>query len=250
MISFNGNNLESAYLIINRLNKSDAPQRELQNEVLSFQDGHSVIADFWRSRSISISGMINATSAAHLGTLLDTLKGDLSGKEKNLDVDYGGGTRRYVGTMTALNAPEEFYNITHLPYTAQFICQPFGKETSVTTFSSNDITASTETDSITTTGSYKPQPLIQITFDSATAVTGVSFENTTTGDTISITETIVAGDVLIIDTETHKVTLEGTQVDFDGPMPDFVLGLNSFSIEVDSTAHQYDLEITYTPTYL
>ena len=250
MISFDSNNLESAYLIINRLNKSDAPQRELQSEVLSFQDGHSIVTDFWRSRTVAIAGIINATGASHLGTLLDTLKGNLSGKEKNLDVDYGGGTRRYVGTLTAFNAPEEFYNIDHLPYSAEFICQPFGKETTVTQFSSLDITGSTETDSITTTGSYKPQPVIQMTFDSATAVSGVSFENTTTGDTISITETIVTDDVLIIDTETHKVTLEGSQVDFDGPIPDFVLGLNSFSIEVDSSAHQYDLQINYTPTYL
>lgn len=250
MISFNGNNLESAYLIINRLNKSDSPERALQSENLSFQDGRSVVTDFWRSRTITIGGTINATSSAHLGDLLDTLKEDLSGKEKNLDVDYGGGTRRYVGTLTGLNAPEEFYNITHLPYTAEFFCQPFGKATSTVTFESNNVTASPETDSITTLGSYKPKPVIRMTFDSATSVTGVSFENTTTGDTIEITESIVADDVLVIDTDNNKVTLEGVQVDFDGPIPDFSLGLNNFTITVDGSAHQYDLEIVYTPTYL
>jgi len=250
MIQFNGHDLESSYLIINRLNKSDAPIRELQSENLSFQDGHSIVTDFWRSRTISIGGMINATSSAHLGDLLDTLKGDLSAKEKNLDVDYGGATRRYVGTLVGLNAPEEFYNINHLPYTAEFLCQPFGKATSTTTFTSNDVTASSETDSLTIVGSYKPQPIIQLTFDTASSVTAVSFENTTTGDTIEIEEAISATDVLIIDTETHKVTLEGTQVDFDGPMPDFTTGSNSFTITTDSTSHQYDLEITYSAQYL
>lgn len=250
MISFNGNNLESAYLIVNRLNKSDAPNRSLQSEILSFQDGQTIVTDFWRSRTIVIGGMINASSESHLGTLLDTLKGDLSDKEKNLDVDYGGGTRRYVGTLASLTAPEQFYNITHLPYTAEFLCQPFGKATSTTTFSSLDITGASETDSITVVGSYKPQPIIQMTFDSAVGVTAVSFENTTTGDTIEIAETVTTSDVLIIDTATSKVTLEGTQVDFDGPMPDFTTGINSFTIEVGSTSHQYDLSIQYSPTYL
>lgn len=250
MISFDSNNLESAYLIINKLNKSDAPSREVQSEVLSFQNGFNIVSNFWRSRSIIIGGMINHTSAANLASQLDTLKQNLSGVNKNLDVDYGSGTRRYKGTLTRLEAPEEFYNITHLPYTAEFLCQPFGYATSNQTLTSNNITTSPKSETLSVIGTYKPQPIITITFDSENGASACAFTNTTTGDTITITQNFNASDILVINTETHKVTLNGTQVDFSGPIPSFALGSNSLSISVPATARQYDLSIVYTPTYL
>lgn len=249
-ITFDSNNLESSYLIVNRLNKSDAPNREIQSEMLSLQDGHTIVTDFWRSRTIVIGGTLDATSSSHLADLLDTLKQDLSGRNKNLDIPYGSSTRRFKATLTSLKAPEEFYNITHLPYTAEFFCQPFGYATTTTSFTSNDLTGSSETDSMTVVGTYKPQPTITITFDSATSATSVTFTNTTTGDEITIEEAFSMDDVLVINTETHKVTLNGTQVDFDGPIPKFATGSNSFQIDVGSSSHQYDLSIVYTPRYL
>jgi len=250
MITFNSNNLSSTYLIVNRINKSDAPQRELQNETLSFQDGFVTMADFWRSRTVVIGGTIDATSTGHLGDLLDTLKQNLSGVNKNLDVDYGSGTRRYKATMSRLEAPEDFYNITHLPYTAEFTCQPFGYATSPTNFSSNDITGASETDSVTIDGTYPAQPVITIEFTASSGASAVSFTNNETAETITIEETFSTDDVLVINTENHKVTLEGTQVDFDGPMIAFELGSNSFTLDIDSTSHTVDLDIDFTATFL
>lgn len=251
MISFDSNNLESAYLIVNRLNKSDAPTREIQSENLSYQDGFNVVSNFWRSRTIMIGGTIDASSAAHLADTLDTLKQNLSGVNKNLDVDYGNSTRRYKGTLTRLEAPEEFFNITHLPYTAEFLCQPFGYATLNQTLTSNDVTGATYSNTLSVVGTYKPQPIITITMNSATSVTGgFSFANTTTGDTISISGSITGSDVFVINTETHKVTKNGVQVDFTGPMPDFATGDNAFTITMAGTARQYDLVISYPPRYL
>lgn len=250
MITFDSNSLEDSYLIVNRLNKSDAPIREIQSEILSFQDGHTIVTDFWRSRTIVIGGTINATSAAHLADELDTLKQNLSGRNKNLDIPYGDSTRRFKATLTSFSAPEEFWNITHIPYTAEFLCQPFGYATSTTSFTADDVTASSYEDSHTTVGTYKPEPTITLTFNSASDVTSVAFTNTTTGDTITIEETIAEDDVLVVNCETHKVTLNGTQIDFNGPIPVFNTGENEFQIDVGSTSHDYDLSATYTPRYL
>lgn len=250
MISFNSNDLESAYLLINRLNKSDSPSRDINSEILSFQDGFNIISDYWRNRTIVIVGTIDASSSAHLADTLDTLKQNLSGVNKNLDVDYGSGTRRYKATLTKLTAPEEFYNITHLPYTAEFLCQPFGYGTSSVSLSSNDITASSKTQAFTFTGSYKPQPIITLTADSASATTEISIANTTTGDTITITTAIATNDVLVINTETGKVTKNGTQIDFSGPIPSFDVGSNSLTITRTGASLRYDLSISYTPRFL
>jgi hypothetical protein len=250
MISFDSNNLESAYLIVNRLNRFNGAEREIQSETLSFQDGFEEVSAFWRNRTIVIGGTIDATSSAHLASLVDTLKQNLSGRNKNLDVDYGGSTRRFKGSLTRLEAPEEFYNITHLPYTAEFNCQPFGYATSTTTVDTEDVTASSHTDTITITGTYKPLPIITLTFDTASDVTSVSFENTSTGDTIIIEESISQDNVLIFNIDEQKVTLNGDQVDFSGPIPEFQTGDNSYQIDIGSTSHQYDLSISYLPRYL
>lgn len=250
MISFDSHDLSTAYLLVNRLNKSDAPFRDLQVEQLAFNDGFVIASDFWRSRTIKIAGMIDASSSGHLASLLDTLKQDLSGVNKNLDVDYGSSTRRYKGTLNRLEAPEDFYNITHLPYTAEFICQPFGYGTSSVNISSDDITASSRTVTSTIQGTFRPLPVITITFTSETGASAVSFTNNTTGDTITITQAFNAADVVIINCEEQKVTVNGTQVDFSGPIPLFEVGSNEMIISVPATARDVDLDIDYTPRYL
>jgi phage-related protein len=250
MISFDSNNLSSAYLVVNRLNKSDSPTRELQVENLAFNDGFVIASDFWRSRTIKIAGMIVADSAAQLATLLDDLKQDLAGINKNLDVDHGDGTRRYKATLAKFEAPEDFYNISYLPYEAEFLCQPFGYATASVNVSSDDITASPKTIDMTVTGNYRPLPTVTITFTTETGASAVSLTNNTTGDTITVTQAFNASDVMIINCEEQKVTVNGVQVDFTGPIPLFAVGANELVLTIPATARNVNVDIDYTPRYL
>lgn len=250
MISFNGNNLESAYLLVNKVNKFDAPSRELLSETLTTQDGFELIRGYWRNRRIVIGGTLDASSSSHLGSLIDELKGNLSGINKNLDLDYGGETRRYKGTLSSFEAPEDFYNITHISYTAEFLCQPFGYAPTSISITADDVTASDHSETFSVIGSYNPQPVITLTFSAESGASAVSLENETTGETILIEHDFEADDVLTINTETHKVTVNSTQVDFDGPIIAFSTRDNTIKVAVDSSSHTYDLSITYTPRYL
>ena len=251
MISFDSSNLESAYLLVNRLNKSDAPSRDIQSENIAFQDGFNIVANFWRSRTIVIGGTLDATSSAHLATLIDTLKQNLSGVGKNLDLDFGNGTRRYLATLSKLSMPEEFYNITNITYTAEFLCQPFGYDTSNQNVIVSGITTSPYNGSLSAIGTYKPTPVITITMSAASGVTGgISFANTTTGDVITIPGAIASTDVIVIDTDTQKVTKNGVQVDFNGPIPNFAVGINAFTVTMGGTSRTYNLAISYIPRYL
>lgn len=249
MITFNSFNLTGEY-IVTKINKSDAPTRDVFTESLAFQDGFEFMNDFWKQRTITIEGTIDATSQAHLDTLKDTIKQNLSGSNKNLDVDHGGGTRRYKATLEELTLPEDHYNITHIPFVARFTCKPFGYDTTTTSFTASNVTASSYTDTMTVSGTYRPLPIITITFDSVDTATKIEFTNTTTGDAISISSAFSASDVIIINTETQKATLNGANVDFEGPIPLFETGSNSIQIDVTSISHQYDLDITYTARYL
>lgn len=250
MITFNSFELSSAYIVVNRLNKSDAALRELQVENLAFQDGFVMPSDFWRSRKIVIEGSILADSTSQLGALLDQIKENLAGVGKNLDVDYGNGTRRFKATLASFEAPEEFYNITYLPYKAEFICQPFGYATQSLNVSADDVTSSSKTVDMTVTGTYRPLPVITLTFNTETGASAVSFTNNTTGDTLTVTKAFNAADVLIINCEEQKVTVNGVQVDFVGPIPMFTTGENELVIAVPATARNYDLSIDYFPRYL
>lgn len=250
MISFDSNALSSAYLIVNRLNKSDAPSRDLQVDPLAFNDGFVLPTDFWRSRTVVIGGTIVADSAAQLGTLLDQLKQGFAGVNKNLDVDYGSGTRRYKATLRRFEAPEDFYNITYLPYEAEFICQPFGYDTQSINVSSDDMTASSRTVEMTVVGTYRPLPIITITFSTETGASAVGVTNNTTGDAITVTQAFNAADVLIINCEEQKVTVNGVQVDFAGPIPLFATGENELVVSIPATARNVDIDIDYFPRYL
>ncbi len=250
MISFDSNNLSSAELVVSKLNKSDAPTRDLQMEPLAFQDGFIIPSNFWRSRTVKIAGMIYSDSAAGLASALDSLKQSLSGVSKNLDVDHGSGTRRYIGTLSKFEAPEDFYNITFLPYEAEFICQPFGYATSAVNVSSDDMTASARTVEMTVVGTYRPLPTITIEFTTETGASAVSISNDTTGDTIVITRAFNAADIVIVNCEEQKVTVNGAQVDFSGPIPLFATGVNDITISIPATARNVDIDIDYIPRYL
>ncbi|MHC1728060.1 MAG: hypothetical protein AB9866_19000 [Syntrophobacteraceae bacterium] len=250
MITFNGYALESSTLSIIKLNRFDAAERDLQEEQQSFNDGFFIPSDFWRKKSFHIDGLITADTAADLATAVDTLKQNLAGVRKNLDVPYGSGTRRFIATLSKFSAPEEFYNITHLPYSAEFICEPISMATSSTNYSLDSKTTSPFTGSVTTTGTYRPLPIIILTFSAANTGTEIKFQNLTTGDEITITRNFTTGAIFVINTETHRVTHNGTEIDFTGPIPQFIIGLNSLNVIVTATSFNVNLDIDYVQRFL
>lgn len=251
MITFDGNIIEDAEIIVNKTIKSGSPKRELQTEALGRLDGFVTLANFWRSRTIVLTGNLITNTPAELISKLDNLKKNLSGIEKNLDITLQDGTvRRYIATMSAFEAPEEHYNITHLPFDIEFTCQPFGLATSVELESFNSITGGTFIDSITTIGSAESELKLTFTFNNASGVSFIKFTGTESETTIFIEENIETSDILIIDSTLKTVYLNGVEVDFTGTFPVFIAGENNFDIEVVSTSHNYDLDIEYTPRFL
>ena len=116
--------------------------------------------------------------------------------------------------------------------------------------SSDDVTGATKTVDVTVSGTYRPLPTITITFTSETGASAVSMTNNDTGDTITITTTLNASDILVINCEEQKVTLNGTLIDFAGPIPLFQVGDNELAFSFPATARDVDIDIDYVPRYL
>ena len=56
--------------------------------------------------------------------------------------------------------------------------------------------------------------------------------------------------VLIVDAEQKIVTLNGSEIDYNGVFPVFSVGTNSYTIDVTGTSIDYDVTLKYRKTYL
>lgn len=250
-VTFNNYDIQSANIISDKIQHTDFPDRAIEVAEKIGLDGFEILDNKFTFRRIVIKGVLVAADANTLDTNIDTLKKNLSGQAQNLDIDYGGSTRRYIATVEKLEIPEEFFNINFVPFFVTFLCQPFGRDTSATTQTTSNITTSPKTSSITINGSANPKPKITATVVSETNMTQIKFRNTTTSEEITIARSFAASDILVIDTDIPKVTVNGAEVDFTGPFPAFVLDSNGWTLTItDTGAFNVTLEIQYTPLYL
>lgn len=232
-----------------------APNREMIIDRLGNRDGEVIISNYYRRKRITVKGTLVGSSASDLQNKVDTFKELFSREAKNLDITPTGGiTRRYVATCDRHTLDQDHYNITFLPWTAEFIVPlGYGKSTSLTNHSDDDITASPHTSSFSVTGSRGCLPVITLTVDSETSMTAIKFENTTTDQYITVTPSggYTNSDVLEIDCENMTCKLNGTSIDFVGVFPSFDVGSNSYKITVtDGGAFNISLDIDYNSLYL
>lgn len=250
MITFDSYSLDSATIIPSRMDNYNLADRRLVTENLATDDGFEILRGYLREKIITIVGYVSETTENTLVAKLDDMKSNMQGINKNLDITEGANTRRYKATLMRLEPKRESHTVNHVNYQATFMCQPISQATSQTSVTENDITTASNEVEMVSTSTYKSKPIITIHFDSVSSVSEVEVTNEETGDVITITETFSASDDLIINCEEQNVTLNGTQVDFGGPMPETIKGANTWTIDVTSTSHQYDVTIAHTPKFI
>jgi hypothetical protein len=132
-ISFNSFNLQTDHIFTEVIDDGGMPDRSLTVLPLAHANASKIPYDEWPSRTITIAGTIIGDSVADLDARLDTFKGALIGIDKNLDVDYGNFTRRYIATVKSFDAPRPG-GLLYAEFSIEFICtRPFGLETSTWT---------------------------------------------------------------------------------------------------------------------
>lgn len=249
-ITFNSFDLQDGNYHTKKITHRKFPERIILTEPKTRRDGFSIVDKYFEKKIIILEGTITGGSEAGLRTLIDNMKKEIRGTDKNLDIDYGGSTIRYEATVQKLEVPEDYYHLTFIPFTIEFLCHPLGKATSTTNHSDNDITSSPHNSSLTITGSESPLPVITLTVDAETSMTVIKFKNTTTNSEITITRAFAATEVLEIDCENLTVKVDGTEVDFTGVFPEFDPGSNNYTITItDGGAFNIDLDVDYAAYY-
>lgn len=229
------------------------PERNIQIEDLALSDGGVYVAAPLKRKTFQVEGTLRATSIPACDMLIDQLKAGLRLAQQNFDMDYAGGTRRYVATARNLiiSRPR---GLTRAGWSVEFECaSPVGWDIIKTTLLTNyPITLQSMSVPLLIGGSYKADPVLQLTYSSITGGTAktVKIANDATLRGLSITRNWVAGDVLAIDSLKKTVYVNSRPQDFTGQFPTWDIGAAGLSYVDDFTARTGALSGDYTRRWL
>ena len=218
----------------------------------TIRDGFDVVSVNYSQKIITVRGLLKSNSEANLRTLRDAFMSALRPNEEDLVIDYGSGTIIYKASVQSIDVPEEFFHITILPFSIEFLCEPFGKAALLSPAAWTGIGTGATNKTPSITGTYKAKPTITITVVTETDMTIFKWDNVTTGDWIQVEPSggFANGDVVVINCENETVTLNGSNQDFTGVFSLFDPGTNNITLTITASACNVTVSYTYKPTYL
>ena len=253
-ITFDSTSLQSATIKTRQMLHESLDNREVNIQRLGKGDGGKFVSETFAPRAIRLFGTIVGTDIDDLESNIDDFKELLNRQEKDLDVEYTSGTRRYIASCRTFVIERQHYNLTFANWEAEFVCSnpPFGQATDTSTFQQELIITGTGTVAGTHifTGTRRPMPIINLTVNAEVDLSKITFRNTNTDGAISVTESFAAADVLIINTADYTVTYNGAAHDYEGFFPEFVQGGNSFRTELRCDSCNVTMKLIYYPLYL
>lgn len=260
-LTFNSNDLQTydpatdVGIVTNLIEHTDGPDMVMQLFGLADANGSSIPAINYPSKPVALAGAIKGSSQADLDSRIDTFKGYFTGKDKNLDVTYGSGTRRYIATAGVpkiQRKPRSYVALFQVPITCT---NPFGLDTTATALfaTHNNSTVATFTETPTVGGNAPFQlPIFTITIDALTGAGDyVMISNDNNNQEIMIYgQALEAGDVIVIDCVERTVTLNGAIIDYDGTFLELEPGANSITYTDGFTTRTVDVAASYTKMWL
>lgn len=260
-LTYNSNDLQTfnrttkVGINTNVINHTNLPDQIATLYAKADADGSSIPSTNFPSKKITIGGTIHGSTQADLDSRIDTFKGYFNGKDKNLDITYSSGTRRYVATKNAISIERE-EKALFATFQIEFICtNPFGLDTSTSNLwtAKTGFTAATFTEAPTVGGNAPFQlPIITITL---TAITGagdyVQISNDNNGQELMVYgQGLANGDVIVIDSVERSVTINGVEVDWYGTFLELAPGANSITYTDGFTTRTVNVSGVYTKRWL
>lgn len=259
-IAFNSHDLQTyspasdVGIVTNLIEHTNIPEKIAELYAIADADGSSIPAINYPSKKIAIGGAIRGSSQDDLDSRIDAFKGYFNGKDKNLDVDYAGTTRRYIATANTISITRKQLAL-YATFAIEFVCtQPFGVETSATNITNqSNYTSATLNMTPTIAGSAPYQyPVITITID---ALSGsgdfIQISNDNNGQLMLLYGLgLTAGDVIVIDCFARTVTVDGEIVDYGGVFLELEPGANSLTYTDGFTTRTVDILAEYYKRYL
>jgi len=237
-ITFDSVSLQDANYTVRSARHDSSSERELDMLSIARDDGSILVAEKYTAKTILVTGIIKSATQAGLETQIDTLKELVSRREKNLDISYAGGTRRYVAYARNIRVERDHYHINYAPYEIEFVA-PKGVGVDINTTASVNAQSAdpTYTGTASFVGSARPKPVITLTFGANWVdAWGISFENTDTNEIMVVnrqTAVFASAKVLEIDCENKTVKYDSStsNLNFYRVFPSFEIGSNNIQIK-------------------
>lgn len=261
-VAFNTNNLQTysrvtnTGIIVDDIDVDNLPTRIVSVYELAHANLSAIPYDGYPARALPITGTLVSSTPDGLDALLDTFKGYLRGKMKNLDIGYNGGTRRWIATLSPNSSFKRSTDKKRITFSIEFYCTPpFGFDTAATTaLNGTARTLATYSDAYTFLGTADYQlPVVTITLTavSSSGSQQLFWGNSDTGQGIVITSSTWAnGDVVVIDCVNKKVTVNGIDVDFSGAFPEFTPEAHTMIYSDTFTSRTMTENVAYNKRYL
>lgn len=209
------------------------PERRIQIQDLTLEDGAVELSNYWGKRKINIEGFVDADTRSALEDNLRALRRGLAPSQQRLVINTLGSTGRfYYATCESLAVAEiAGENFNHLKWSADFVCaDPFAydnAETILTEFPMFD----EDTIAVANEGDLRVAPLFKVRTRNSSR-TQVTIGNVITGEFITPSQTIINGDRLVIDTARKEVLKNGVEIDYSGTFPHLNRGSNTLHYSV------------------
>lgn len=236
-IVINGFSLQSQYIKTSTIQESNAIS--LTSFDFPKNNGKGLLWYFKRWKEITLMTTVKWESVTDFNSRLDELRKNLFQEQVNLDVKTDGVIRRIKVNCTGAPKNIEHYNNTFLKMEISLTTlEPFFYELSNQTNSFLNKTTSFA-DAITNQGSAESDIRAYFLFNAWTAwVTTVTLAMG--NNTITINESITAGDSLYINGETKEVQLNWSDIDYTWQFPFLSINTNYPNFTIDWT---FDVDI-------
>lgn len=216
----------------------------------------SVVPDQeYPSKTITLAGTIHGSTQADLDNRIDTFKGYFAQRNKNLDIAYGGSTRRYTVMKANSVGVERQDKALFATFTIELICKPFGYDTAATNLwaAKSGFTSATFTETPTIAGNAPYQlPVFTITINSLTGDGDyLLISNDNNNQEILLYGLgLEAGDVIVIDCVQRIVTVNDVEVDYSGTFLELEPGASSITYTDGFDTRNVDVSGVYTKLWL
>lgn len=263
-ITYNGTSLSSGTNIgVSDIQHENPTQKRLNIQRFALREGGRFVQADFDVKIITLSGYLKDTTAALLEQRIDNFKKLMNSNEKNLDIAYQGSTRRFICTPTRVTFSRKPYTINYIEWQVEFTVSnpPMGTNLDTTTI--EDL-SNTNTFAHTLTGqhdgycdfsgTFRPRPIIQITFNTCNGIRFIRFTNTREDGFITRTtirdQKFYNGDVVEIDIEAGEVRLNGDVIEYSEGLPSFSLSNNHYVLKVVGISYNVDVKTVYYPLWV
>jgi hypothetical protein len=244
-ITYDGTNILNNIQITRFVQHESVADYDIDSFNASKLDGTIYIDEFLREKQIVIEGVINGTTQSNLEANIDTFNELMNRKNKNLDISYAGGTRRYVCIPQSTTYNRDHYHLNFVPFkVVMTVPLGVGVKTSATVLTAKTLTSVITTETLIFAGSATPKPVIKLTVNTRGNADVIRIENTNNDDYIDVDlDGFSSTDYVEVNCEDLTVLKNGTtEINYRGRFPRFKIGNNAVKYTVFGSSYDTDQE--------